>query len=152
LNRVLIFEPFISHTTPISTTIDIPLARWHVEDFDKTDTETNLRKALERLPPWTKPFDWSYVQEESSENSLLAQNTGIEVTARCWGEAHLKFKVVVAEWFGEKRNDVDLVPKNIEDLKNTLKDSYWLANQQTTCPVNIDDYIRRYQYYSSRSD
>jgi hypothetical protein len=96
----LVFEPFISYTTPISTTIDIPLARWHLDDSEKTDTDTNLRKALERLPPWTRNFDWSYVQEESSENSLLAQNTGIEVTARCWGEADLKFKVVTTEWFG----------------------------------------------------
>jgi hypothetical protein len=48
LNRVLMFEPFISHTTPISATIDIPLARWHLDDSEKADTEANLRKTLER--------------------------------------------------------------------------------------------------------
>ena len=151
LNRVLVFQPFFSHITPIYTVIDIPLARWHF-DFDKPDTEANLRKALGRLPPWTKNFDWSYFQDESSENYLVAENTGLQVTIRCWGEADLKFKVVVAEWFGEKRDDVGLIPKSVEDLAKMLNGSYWVAKEGKTCPVNFDQYMRRYQYYSSRSD
>jgi len=152
LNKVLVFEPFFSHMTPIYTLIDIPLARWHIDEFEKTNTEANLRKALERLPSWTKNFDWSYVQDESSENYLVAENTGLKVTIKCWGEAELKFRVVAAEWFGEKRNDVDLIPGSVEGLAKMFNDSYWAAREGETCLVNFDEYMRRYQYYSSRSD
>jgi len=92
LNKVLVFEPFFSHMTPIYTLIDIPLARWHIDEFEKTNTEANLRKALERLPSWTKNFDWSYVQDESSENYLVAENTGLKVTIKCWEKQNLSSK------------------------------------------------------------
>lgn len=152
LNRVLVFEPFFSHTTPIYTIIEIPLARWHFHDFVKPNTEANLRMALEKLPTWIRKLGWSYVQDESSENYLVAENTGLEVTIRCWGEADLRFKVVATDWFGEKRDDVRLIPHSVEDLARMFNGSYWVAKEEETCPVNFDRYMRRYQYYSSRSD
>ena len=152
LSRVLVFEPFFSHVTPIYTIIEIPLARWHLDSDEASNTEANLRKALEMLPRWTKNFDWSYVEDESSENYLVAENTGLKVTVRCWGEADLKFKVVATYWFGEKRDDSRLIPRKVEDLGRMLNDSFWAAKEEETCPVNFDQYMRRYQYYSSRSD
>ena len=128
------------------------MARWHFESDTASNTETNLRKALERLPLWTKNFDWSYVEDESSENYLVAENTGLEITVRCWGKAGLKFKVAATDWFGERRDDSGLIPKEIEDLARILNDSFWAIKEQEICPVNFDQYTRRYQYYSSRSD
>lgn len=138
LSRVLVFEPFFSHVTPIYTIIEIPLAGWHLDSDEAPNTEANLRKALERLPRWTKNFDWSYVEDESSENSLVAENTGLKVTVRCWGEADLKFKVVATCWFGEKRDDSRLIPRKVEDLGRILNDSFWTAKEEETCPVNFD--------------
>jgi len=152
LSRVLVFEPFFSHMTPICTIIEIPLARWHFDSDTAPNTEANLRKALDRLPIWTKDFDWAYVEDESSENYLVAESTGLEVTVRCWGEAHLKFKVVATDWFGEKRDDSRLIPRKVEDLGKMLNDSFWTAKEEETGPVKFDQYMHRYQYYSSRAD
>ena len=152
LSRVLVFEPFFSHVTPINTIIEIPLDRWHFDFDEAPNTKAYLRKALERLPHWTKNFEWLYIEDKSSESYLVAENTGLEVTTRCWGEADLKFKLAATDWFGDKRDDSGLIPKSVEDLAKMLTDSFWIAKEEETCPVNFDQYMRRYQYYSSRSD
>ena len=130
MNRVLVFEPFFSHTTPIYTVIEIPLARWHFDDFgEKPNTEANLRKALEKLLPWIRKLGWSYVQDESREYCLIVEHTGIEFETKYWGKANLGFKIIVTEWFGEKRDDARLIPNDQEDLRLVLKESHWVKKQ-----------------------
>ena len=131
MNRVLVFEPFFSHMTPIYTVIDIALARWHFDDFnEKPNTEASLRNALEKLPPWIRSFEWSYLQDESQDYCLVAEHTGIEFEAKYIEKADLKFKIVVAEWFGEKRNDTQSIPNSLEDLRLSMEKNHWVKKKQ----------------------
>ena len=131
LNRILVFEPFFYHTTPIYTTIEIPLVRWHFDDFDEIrNTEANLRKGLKKLPHWIRNFEWSYIQYESQDYCLVAEHTGIEFETKYSEKADLKFKIVVAEWFGEKRDDTRLIPNNQEDLRLPMEENYWVKKRQ----------------------
>jgi hypothetical protein len=116
--------------TPIYTIIQIALARWHFDRDERPNTETNLRKAIEKLPPWAGSFHWYYVQDESWEYGLVAEDTGLEFETEHWGKLPLKFKIVALEWFGENRNDTQSIPKSLEDLRLVMENSHWAKRRQ----------------------
>jgi hypothetical protein len=111
--------------------IDIALARWHFDDFNgERVTEDNLRKASQKLPPWIKNLEWSYLKGESSEYCLVAENTGIAFETRYWGKTIVKFRIIVVEWFGEKREDGGSIPRSLEGLRQVMENSYWIRKKQ----------------------
>ena len=95
------------------------------------------------MPEWARNLDWSYIEDESSEYCLEAQNTGIEIETRYWPKSNLKFRIVGADWFGERENDVKLIPRRIEDLKNTVNDNYLVWKTQTITGKKLREYISR---------
>lgn len=56
---------------------------------------------------------------------MVAENTGLEFETEYWGKVPLKFKIVALEWFGEKRNDTQSIPRSLEDLRFVMENGHW---------------------------